>query len=376
IALLACAALVIVAVRSFRGNKRVFYFIGFFFATLSPASNLILLIGSVMGERFLYLPSIGMAALAVVIWQSQDRRIAIGAASLIVAALAARTHARNSDWLDRGRFWRTAQEAAPGSYKTNLAAAINSTLLTQKDWDSTVSEVGRAMAILDPLPDARNAAIGYRGAGVVYRTLGDKVASGGSGGKPAAGTSPEYWYRKSLNALLRSEKIELAQDESGRAENRNGKRLFTTIPSVLYLELGRTYSRLSDAAHALEAFEQGRKLESDPDLLEETAAAYSAAGDPRKAAAALVEALAVDASRVHLNAKLVELYTKIDPDGCAVNRDDPAPSLNVDCPMVHTDICAASKNVANSYLRTGQRSESESIRRTAVQELGCAPELL
>ncbi|HTM49074.1 MAG TPA: glycosyltransferase family 39 protein, partial [Bryobacteraceae bacterium] len=47
IALLACAALVIVAVRSFRGNKRVFYFIGFFFATLSPASNLILLIGSV-----------------------------------------------------------------------------------------------------------------------------------------------------------------------------------------------------------------------------------------------------------------------------------------------------------------------------------------
>jgi tetratricopeptide (TPR) repeat protein len=376
IALLACAGLAIVAARAFRGNKPVFYFVAFFFATLSPTSNLIVLIGSIMGERFLYLPSIGIAALAVVIWQSQNRPVAIAAASLIVVALAARTYARNSDWLDRGRFWRTAQEAAPGSYKTNLAAAINTTLLTQKDWDTTVSQVGRAMAILDPLPDARNAAIGYRGAGVVYRTLGDKVASGASGGKPAAGTSPEYWYRKSLNALLRSEKIELAQDESGRPENRHGKRLFTTVPSVLYLELGRTYSRLSDSPHALQAFERGRKLESDPDLLEETAAAYSAAGDLRKAAAALVEALAVDASRVPLTAKLVELYTKIDPDGCAVNRDDPTPSLNVDCPMVHTDICAASKNVAASYLRTGQRTESGSIRKTAIEELGCAPDLL
>ena len=112
------------------------------------------------------------------------------------------------------------------------------------------------------------------------------------------------------------------------------------------------------------------------DLLEEVASAYAAAGDPRKAAIALVEALAVDASRVQLTSKLVELYAKIDPGGCAVSRKDFTPSLNLDCPLVHGDICAASRNVAVSYLRTGQRFESSAIRRTAVEELGCAPELL
>jgi tetratricopeptide (TPR) repeat protein len=250
-------------------------------------------------------------------------------------------------------------------------------LLTQTDWNRTVSEAGRALAILDTLPDAQNMGIAYRQAGIVYRKLGDKVASSQAAGKTSTQTSAEYWYRKSLNSLLRSEKIELAQDESGRAENiRRGRAQLTSVPSALYLEMGRTYLRLSDARLALAAFERGRRLESDPDILEEVAAAYNSAGDLRKAATALVEALAVDSSRVQLTPKLVELYTKIDPGGCAVSRQDGTASLNVDCPLVHGDICAASRNVAASYLRTGQRFEAGEIRRTAVQELGCAAELL
>ena len=382
-ALIGCAAAAIVAIRSFRRNQPVFFFTAFFFATLAPTSNLVILIGTMMGERFLYLPSIGFAALVVCALdgisrrlrdkQSEFRYAAAAALSLILIAFAARTYARNADWLDPGRFWRTSVEAAPGSYKTNMVAAITTTLLTQQDWNRTVTEVDHGLAILDNLPDDRNAGIGYRQAGIVYRTLGEKVAA--SNGAASTATSPEYWYRKSLNALLRSEKIELAQNESNRAATR-GKRLFTITPSALYLELGRTYSRLSDAPHALIAFEQGRKLESDPDLLEELGSAYIAAGDPRKAAIALVEALAVDASRVQLTSKLVELYAKIDPGGCAVSRKDFTPSLNLDCPLVHADICAASRNVAVSYLQTGQRFESSAIRRTAVEELGCAPELL
>jgi tetratricopeptide (TPR) repeat protein len=386
-ALIACGAAALVAVRSFRRSKPVFFFIAFFFAALSPTSNLVMLIGSMMGERFLYLPSVGLAALAVYALVGVLQRLrgkhfefrytAAAASTFILIAFAVRTYYRNSDWLDQGRFWRTSLEAAPGSYKTNIAAAINASLLSQQEWNSTVSAVGRGLGILDSLPDSQNAGNAYRQAGVVYRNLGDRVAASNGAGAPSTATSPEYWYRKSLNALLRSEKIELSQDESGRLENvREGKRLFTIVPSALYLELGRTYSRLSDAPHALAAFEQGRKLESDPDLLEEAASAYIAAGDLRKAAAALVEALAVDASRVQLSSKLVELYAKIDPGGCAVSRKDFTPSLNLDCPLVHGDICAASRNVAVSFLRTGQRSASATIRRTAVEELGCAPELL
>jgi tetratricopeptide (TPR) repeat protein len=358
----------------------VFFAIAFFFATLSPTSNLVIRIGSIMAERFLYLPSVGVAVLVVcgVQWVSQRREyrnavpVALG---VLLLGFAARTYARNGDWADQGRFWRSAVEAAPGSYKTNLAAANNAVFINQQDWDRAIAEVGRALAILDPLPDLQNTGSAYQQAGVFYRNLGIRLAASNPAGRGEA--SSEYWYRKSLNALLRSEKIELAQDELNRAENaRRGKPGLTFVPSALYLQMGRTYQKLGEPRHALEAFERGRALESDPDLLEELAGEYGAAGETRKAAMALVEALAVDSSRMRLASKLVELYSEIDPAGCSVSREGGTSGLNVDCPLVHGDICTASRNVAATYMRTWQHEHAASIRRTAIQELGCAPGLL
>jgi len=112
-------------------------------------------------------------------------------------------------------------------------------------------------------------------------------------------------------------------------------------------------------------------MESDPALLEEASAAYAAVGDPRKAAQALVEAMAVDPSRVTLTPKLVELYGQTDPGGCAVSRGNP-PGLNPDCPLVHADICSASRNVIANYRRRGQQWEAGKIRAVAMRELGCS----
>ncbi|MGA8579347.1 MAG: tetratricopeptide repeat protein, partial [Bryobacteraceae bacterium] len=186
-----------------------------------------------------------------------------------------------------------------------------------------------------------------------------------------------YWYRKSLNALLRCERIELAWDQRYRTENaQRGMPGLTSLPSKLYLNLGRAYLRLSDMPDALAAFERGRALESSPDLLKELASAYRAVGEPHKAAAALVEALAVDPNQPDVASTLVELYAQIDPQGCAVTRESGTPSLNPDCPLVHTDICAASRNVIANYLRRGQEVEATSIRRVAEQDLNCAPAIL
>jgi tetratricopeptide (TPR) repeat protein len=255
----------------------------------------------------------------------------------------------------------------------HINAATNMLFVTQQDWDRAIRNADRALTILDGLPDSRNAPNAYRDAGVFYRNVGDRLASNNAGGAASAG----YWYRKSLDALLRSEKIELAWDARYRMENANrGKPGLTSLPSKLYREMGRTCMRLSDTRRALAAFERGRMLESDPDLLEDMAAAYRAAGDPRNAALALVEALAVDPSRIQLTSKLVDLYGGVDPAGCAVDRRSNPPGLNVECPLVHADICAASRNVAGTYLRRGQLFEAGAIRRVAVEELGCAPGLL
>jgi tetratricopeptide (TPR) repeat protein len=403
-ALLVCIAAAVVAIGSWRNRKPVFFAIAFFFVTLAPTSNLLILIGAIMGERFLYLPSVGFAVALVwaLVWvleairrrdpghvapgdQPAYRYIAIAALSVLLISFAARTYSRNGDWLDQQRFWLSGAAAAPGSYKTNMSAAANTFIATQEDMVQSIGYADRALAILDRLPDSQNASRAYHDAGVFYRNVGDRLAArstpglapGDAAAQAPTGAEALSWYRKSLSALLRSERIELAWDQRYQAENaQRGKPGLTSLPSNLYLDLGRAYMRLSDLQHALAAFERGRTLESAPELLEELASAYRSAGDPRRAAMALVEALAIDPNRVQLASTLVELYGQIDPQGCSVTHQGSANSLNPDCPLVHGDICAASRNVIGNYLRRGQQFEADSIRRVAEQDLGCAPGLL
>jgi tetratricopeptide (TPR) repeat protein len=386
-ALLGCAVVAVVTIHSRRSQKPLLFAVAFFFVTLSPTSNLVILIGTIMGERLLYLPSVGFAIAVVwavgALWrripsgQPAYRYVAGTGLSILVMALAIRTYARNGDWLDPQRFWLSAAVAAPDSYKANMSAATNTFLSSQEDVTRSIRYADRAFALLDGLPDSRNAPTAYQDAGDLYRNLGDTLASKNPAGRASAGSEALSWYRKSLNVLLRCERIALAWDERYRSENaQRGKPGLTSLPSKLYLDLGRTYLRLSDAPHALAAFERGRALESEPELLEELASAYRTAGEPRKAALALVEALAVDPERAKLASTLVDLYGQIDPHGCAVTRQGGAGSLNLDCPLVHGDICAASRNVIGNYLRRGQQFEAAYIRRTAEQDLGCAPGLL
>jgi len=65
IALAVCLGAVLLAVRWYRTRKPLFFFLAFFFVALAPTSNLVVLIGSIMAERFIYLPSIGLAGCVV-----------------------------------------------------------------------------------------------------------------------------------------------------------------------------------------------------------------------------------------------------------------------------------------------------------------------
>ena len=386
-ALAGCAAAAVLAVRSWRTRKPVFFAIAFFFVAISPVSNLVVVIGAVMAERFLYLPSVGFAIVAA--WAVDSllgrippgrrafRSVAFAALSVWLIALAARTYGRNADWLDPERFWLSAAAAAPDSYQTNVAAAVDTVVVTQADVARSVYYANRALHILSGLPESRSSPTGYRFLGIFFRDLGDRWTSLKAAGKTPAGPDAQYWYRKSLAELSRSERIEVAHDARYRARNaRRGMPGLTSLPSSLYLALGTTYLRLADTPHALAALERGRALESSPDLLTELASLYRETGEPHKAALALVEALAVAPNRSDLASQLVELYGQIDPKGCAVTRQGGAASLNPDCPLVHGDICAASRNVIGNYLRRGQQYEAASIRNVAAQDLGCEARLL
>jgi hypothetical protein len=133
IALAVCLACALLAVRWRRTRKPLFFFLAFFFVALLPASNLVVLIGSIMAERFVYLPSIGLAGCvvaAVSLLARQARlprlpapRTAWIALGFLCLACAARTYTRNFDWLDERSLWTSAVNVCPESAKAHYNLA-------------------------------------------------------------------------------------------------------------------------------------------------------------------------------------------------------------------------------------------------------------
>jgi tetratricopeptide (TPR) repeat protein len=121
-------------VRWYRARKPLFFFLAFFFVALIPTSNLVILIGSIMAERFVYLPSIGLAGCVVAaicalgpLVSRQRLRTAWIALGVLCLACAVRTYARNFDWLDDLSLWTSGVDVCPGSAKAhyNLGHALS-----------------------------------------------------------------------------------------------------------------------------------------------------------------------------------------------------------------------------------------------------------
>jgi tetratricopeptide (TPR) repeat protein len=130
IALIVCAGAIALAVRWRRTWKAMFFFIIFFFVALAPTANLVMIIGSIMAERFMYLPSVGLAGCMVAgiyacglrlssRWPASPR-VAWFAMGLACLAFALRTHARNYDWRDDLSLWTSAVEVCPESARPHM----------------------------------------------------------------------------------------------------------------------------------------------------------------------------------------------------------------------------------------------------------------
>jgi tetratricopeptide (TPR) repeat protein len=364
-ALAVCAAAAAAAIFCYRRHKAVCFFIAFFFAALAPTSNLVILIGSIMAERFLYLPSVGFAGCLV--WAIYRRpRIAPAVLVLISAALAIRTYARNIDWLDDQSLWASAAKVCPASYKTRLHLATALVGPKGERIDRAIGEVDRSLAILDGLPDDRNVPQAYAVAGFIYIMQGDLLAA-----------NNKQWYQKALDVLLRGERVDRVSAEELRRENQlRGVATSASGWYPLYLALGDAYLRLSDPRQAMEAFEYGRILRPAPEFFEDMSAAWRAMGDPQRAAITLIEGLIVDKSQTKLAAELVDLYRQTDPRSCALHDAGGALSLDPACPLVHDQVCTAFRNVKRLYMRMGQEPLAAGIGRRAVSEAGCPAEPL
>jgi len=117
-----------------------------------PAANLLMPIGTMMGERLAFLPSLGVCLLAVQFGRRLPRHdVALVALVLIFAV---RTHVRNGDWRNADAFYPKLVETAPGSAKAHYF--LGCYLHARDQPAAAVAAYDRAVGIFPAYPEAFN----------------------------------------------------------------------------------------------------------------------------------------------------------------------------------------------------------------------------
>ena len=369
VAVVAAAALLM-----FRFNRTVFFLAGLAFATFLPTSNLLFPIGTIMAERFLYLPSMALAVCVVLALYAIGRRAGLAwlapvTLCLIVAAFTARTWARNSDWRDDLSLMTAAGEASPNSYKSHmaLATALYNSDATHANIDRVIAEAEKSLAILESVPDWRNNFEAYSRASGFYITKGDSLAA--PEGLPA--------YQKALELLLRSKTIMAANYEQLVTTERARGHEAPQRDQAKFAELERSISdaqlRLNDPSKALDA--AAAALEMDPlnaQRYRQLATSLLASGRADEAAVALVEGAFVT-SDPRLRQDLLSLYRQgLDSKGCATVPGPNGPAINPSCEIVRRHTCAAAAATIPVYLRVGRRDLAELLKDSVSRDFGCS----
>jgi len=386
VALVSIVIVLLVAIRNYHRNKPLFFFVFFFFGTLLPSSNLIpnptfgqslfdktsWCIGSIMAERFLYLPSIGFCGCAVIAVYSIGRRlipnldvspwaqriwlqvVARTALSLIVVAYGVRAFNRNDDWKDDETLWTKAVETCPNSFKTHksLAFALYEKDPEGKNIDRIIEEGEKARQVTDKTQ------IVLLHLGAYYRIKGDTYAQHAADGVtlvPSAQSMP--WYQKSVEALSNAVPLDKEFNVDNRQKELKRGRDPNSIPDIgnheIYWNLGISYMRMSEYQKALDAYLYMRHLApTNPDAYLSIASVYLSTGHAEEAGIALLQALLLDGSRTQALRLLADIYRQIDKEGCAVIMNQGEPRLNLDCAIVRTHICLAYYGLIRVFLET------------------------
>jgi len=370
-ALAICLAAAWAAFRAWRrGPKVVCFAILFFFATLAPTSNVLLRVGSIMAERWMYLPSLGLALL--VVWglgalarrfPSLPRRGLVAAALAICLAWGIRAFIRNFDWQDDLSLWESADRVSPESCKPSSAVSNLLATAAHPSIDRAISDSERSLAILDKLSDEDSFPRPWAVAGMCYRLKGDLLVD------PRLSLP---WYRKSLAVLLRARRIDQAgRDQFIRLNLAAGKPVYQSGLGLLYLELGRIQRRLSLWQDAVASLDYGRVLDPIPEFAEEKSQVFEDMRNHDLAAVALLEGMMVDPRSQRLANRIVQLYKRTASQTCAIETQGSAISFNPQCPMVHEQICQAAHNIAVVYRNSGKVDVAREVANRAVLGQGC-----
>lgn len=389
-ALVFIAGLLVWAVRVRRTQPLCTWGVFFFFGMQLMTSNLLLPIGSIMAERFMYLPSVGFCALAAqfLLWVGQklaevlspgapQRRWGIALATLAVAALAARTHARNGDWQNDLSLWRSAVAAAPNSFKTHkgLANALWSENPGEPALDAAIARSLIALDILDhtPLTGIERDNTLYQDLGMFYRAKGEFLEHRG---EPA---EAQAYFQRSLDVLKRAQEVDEAVNRYSREASLARGRPTAEIADVgnyrLYSQLGQTYVKLGDMRGAEEVGRWAEHISPEQPIgYMLTGIACFNTGRPQLAARQFAEALFLDPGNNEAWANLNRCFATLGVNPSPVLSNGPSFGLDPNNPVTTQLITEASVELVRNFTAAKQLDSVRQVRDLAVSGYHVPPQ--
>jgi tetratricopeptide (TPR) repeat protein len=172
--------LAIFAMAGLRHRSPIAFGLLFFAITFSIVSNLFFSIGTTMAERFLYIPSLGLAISVVFGGRSLSEKLAgrmgprMAACIFIAASVAfsATTVLRNPVWKDNLTLFSTDVKVSPNSAKLRSALAFTLADRAEEEKDSTV----RRRLIDEAIMHLKRAVEIYPGSGEIWFDLGNMLS--------------------------------------------------------------------------------------------------------------------------------------------------------------------------------------------------------
>ncbi len=359
------AILAVVCVRR-RKDSMPFWAAGFFAIALLPTSNLIVLIGSIFAERFLYLPAMGYSVLvAGLLYRMKNELVFRGLLIALIAVYAARTVIRNPDWDDNIALASADLPEAPRSFRLHYMMAR---ALYQQDAagniDRAIAENEAAVLILSALPPSKSIAFPGEYLGAYYATKADLVGPG----------QRTEWLERSRSTLLKAREISQAiEQEYDGVQQAHGVLLVRATDQQLYLFLADTDMKLGRYQDAVEALRYAQGINPGQlDVYDRMSKAYTAMGQPAHAVIAIEEKALVDKFQGPTMRDLQGLYRQIAEGQCAFVPGGAGWQLNVDgCPRLKVDFCGASAELAQAYRDARIPEGVQWAQAAGKQQFGC-----
>jgi tetratricopeptide (TPR) repeat protein len=406
LALLALVGIGFVAFKLYRRSRAAFFMILFFFAAALPTSNFTITIGSVMAERFMYLPLAGFTGVVVLgafalsrkvfeklrildeddfPWHSVIPAILL---SIIMVVYGVLSYRRNPVWESDRTLWEDAIVTSPKAFRCYQSLAFS--LYEDGLYDGVPARhVDRMIAldeegikIVDRLPNQLNSSRMYLHLGMYYQLKADQLCIPQGDGNLIVPREAVNTYLKSAEILERGVQVDRAFNEVNKTkqvlrgdppENINDAGL-----GPLYGTLAMAYYRLQRPELALRRLQYAKQLDpTDPSNYARIGLVQMQRQDYEKARVAFIESILLEPTEQSTWKGLIQAYAA-SGDNVAVVSDPITrkPKLNMQDPKLAEDMLEVYKDFIRIFIRAHRYSAAEDARRVSIQQYGFDPAII